>query len=325
MTIRAYEPEACKYFYIHGSIIGGPMFGYIFPDKPELKIKEFELFKAYYCGLCKSIGSECGQSTRFILNYDSSFLGFFLSSFNSSPETIKFERCIAHPFAKRPVITESEVLKYAADINVLLAYHKLEDDFHDEKSVKSAGLMGVFHSAYSKASRRNSDSVKVIRERLSELSSIEKKGCSSSDEAAEPFARLTEEVFAYRPLCRIENNEKLLRWFGYNIGKWIYLLDAYDDIEKDIKNKNFNPLLNQFCYNNEKAQDFKERIKENIKFTLTYTLSEAGKAFELMNIVKNREIIENIIYGGMYKRTLKILSGCAVPSMDKSLDRKTAI
>lgn len=295
------------------------MFGYIFPDKPELRIKEFELFKAYYCGLCKSIGSECSQVSRFALNYDSAFLGLFLSSFYSGPENIKFEKCISHPFVKKPMIKESDVLDYAADMNILLAYHKLKDDLKDEKSVKSLGLMGVFHGAYKRASLRNPEKEKVIIERLEELSKLEKSGCSSVDEASEPFAKLTEEIFAYKRLCEDKTNEKLLRWFGYNTGKWIYIIDAFDDLEKDIKNKNFNPLLTQFCYNNEKASEFKDRIRENIKFTLEYTLSEAGKAFELMDIKKNREILENIIYGGMYNKTLKVLYGVVTPSQGEEL------
>lgn len=299
------------------------MFGYIFPDKPEMKVKEFELFKAYYCGLCKSIGSCCGQAARFALNYDSAFLGLFLSSFYDRGETIKFEKCAAHPFIKRPVIKDSEILKYAADMNVLLAYYKLRDDFKDEKSIKALGLMGVFHSSFKKSSYREKGREAVIMARLNELSQIEKNGCKSIDEAAEPFAKLTEEVFAYGPLCENEDRGRLIRWFGYNIGKWIYMLDAYDDLEKDIKNKNFNPLLQQFCYNNEKALEFKNRIRQNVLFTLTYTLSEASKAFELMDIKKNREIIENILYGGMYNKTLKILKGDAHLPDIQSLQQKS--
>lgn len=284
------------------------MFGYIFPDKPELKVKEFELFKAYYCGLCKTIGGSSGQLGRLALNYDSAFLGMLLSSFNEGPEVIKFEKCIAHPFIKKPMIKDSIILEYASDINIILAYYKLQDDIKDEKSIKSMGFMGLLNRAYRKSIVRNIEKGRIIKERLSELSNLEKKGCKSVDESAEPFAKLTEEIFAYESLCKNKNTEKLLRWFGYNIGKWIYILDAYDDIEKDIKNKNFNPILSQFCYNNEKVVDFKDRVYENTKFTLVYTLGEVSKAFELLEIKKNREIIENIIYGGMYNKTIQILN-----------------
>jgi hypothetical protein len=143
--------------------------------------------------------------------------------------------------------------------------------------------------------------------RLDELSSIEKQCCRSMDMAAEPFAKLTEELFAYKPLCSDDDTERKFRWFGYNIGKWIYLLDAYNDIDDDVKDKNYNPLLIQFEYDNGDINKFKEGIKDNVSFTLTYTLSEVGRMFELMDIKKNKSILENIIYGGMYKKTLRIL------------------
>lgn len=295
------------------------MFGYIFPDKPELKVKEFELFKAYYCGLCKAIGQCSGQLGRFVLNYDSSFLGMFLSSFNEGPEDIKIENCIAHPLARKPMIRGSSILKYAADINIILAYYKLEDDYRDEKSIKSLSLMGMLSSAYKKSILRNRDKGMLIKKRLDELSELEKSSCKSIDQSAEPFSKLTEEIFAYGPICENKNTERLLRWFGYNIGKWIYILDAYDDIEKDIKNQNFNPILNQFCYNNGEAIDFKDNVKENIMFTLTYTLGEASKAYELLDIRKNKEIIENIIYGGMYNKTVQILNKRSCKKDEKPL------
>lgn len=295
------------------------MFGYIFPDKPELKVKEYELFKAYYCGLCKAIGASCGQMARFALNYDSSFLGMLISSFNDGPEVIRPERCIANPFVRKPVIKESQALRYAADMNIILAYHKLKDDFKDEGSAKALALMGVFGPAFKKSSNRNGGKEENIRQRLQELGALEKQNCRSVDEASEPFARLTEEIFAYGPLCGCSDNEKVLRWFGYNIGKWIYIIDAYDDIEKDIKNKSFNPILNQFCYNNEEVTDFKAGIKDNISFTLTYTLSQVGKAFELLELKKNKEIIENIIFGGMYNKTTQILNKRSCGKYEKPL------
>ncbi|HBM80083.1 MAG: DUF5685 family protein [Clostridiales bacterium] len=290
------------------------MFGYIFPDKGELKVKEYELFKAYYCGLCKCIGRECGQAARLALNYDSAFLGMFLSSFREEREDIKFQNCAVHPFLKKPVIGESKAIKYASNIDIILTYRKLTDDLRDGHPVRSSVPMALFYSAYKKSSKAVPVKAKIIKEKLDELSVIEKQRCDSIDKAAEPFARLTEEIFAYPPLCEDKKREKSLHWFGYNIGKWIYIIDAYDDLEDDVKRKNYNPLLIQFCYNynNEKIHDFKERIKGNVKFTLEHTLGQIGNAFDLMDIKKNKSIIENIIFGGMYKKTLQILEkrGC---------------
>lgn len=293
------------------------MFGYIFPDKPELKVKEYELFKAYYCGLCKSIGGSCGQVARFALNYDSSFLGMLLSSFNEESEVIRFERCPASPAVRKPVIRESPALEYAADMNIILAYYKLKDDWNDERSIGAAALMGMLYSAYKRAYLRNREKEKSISRGLKELYILENSNCKSVDQASEPFAKITQEIFTYPPLCSTEKREKHLKWFGYNIGKWIYIIDAYDDIESDIKGKNYNPILSQFCYNNEEVSVFKKRIRENIGFTLTYTLSQIGKTFELLDLKKNEEIVENIIYGGMYNKTLQVLDGKFIETLNK--------
>ena len=121
------------------------------------------------------------------------------------------------------------------------------------------------------------------------------------DEAADPFGQMIKVIL--RIGCQEENykKNKAIEWLGYNIGKWIYIIDAFDDIEKDIKKKNYNPLLFQFKYNNEEVEEFKDRIKEEIKFNLIHTLAQAASAFELLDL-KNKNIIENILYLGMEKK-----------------------
>lgn len=289
------------------------MFGYVFPDKAELKVREYELFKAYYCGLCKSIGKNYNQISRFLLNYDMTFLGIFLSSFALDTENIKIENCIAHVASKRPVIHNNKYLEYAADMNILLAYYKLMDDIKDEHSIKAMTIAPLLYSSHKKAENRNQNKSIFIKEKLEELSYIEKNGCSSIDEAAEPFSKLTEEIFSCELIHDYEKQQKSLRYFGYNLGKWIYLIDAFNDIEKDIKKESFNPILRVFKYSQkivtkEALESYKNSILENISFTLKYTLSQAASAFELMDIKKNKEILENIIYGGMYKKTLYIIN-----------------
>jgi len=104
------------------------MFGYILPEKPELKIKEYEIFRAYYCGVCKSIGDRFGQITRISLNYDSAFLALLLDSISRENVKIRKEKCFIHPLKKLFVARDSEVIDYASDINIILAYHNLKDN-----------------------------------------------------------------------------------------------------------------------------------------------------------------------------------------------------
>lgn len=284
------------------------MFGYILPEKPELKIKEYELFRAYYCGVCKSIGRRFGQIPRLTLNYDATFLALLLSSMRDERICVSRDRCIAHPLKKKSIIEGDNVIDYASDINILLTYYNLKDNWDDDRSFLSAAGMLALRSGYKKLRLKYRDKCDIIEAKLKELSELEAEGCNSVDRAAEPFAKLMEEIFAYKPLLEDNKNEKILRWIGYNIGRWIYIADAYDDIDDDIKSKAYNPLLRQYVFENtENAEKFKERIRERVEFNMTYCLSEIAKAYELLDIKKNDSIAKNIIYMGMLRKTEQIL------------------
>ena len=283
------------------------MFGYILPEKPEMKIKEYELFRAYYCGVCKSLGRRSGQLKRFLLNYDSTFLAVLLSAVEGVVPEVKRETCIAHPVVKRYVVKNNGIVDYASDINVLLAYYNLEDDRQDEGSVVSHAGTILLRRAFGKLKRKYSAKCDIIESRLKELNKLEKEHCASMDMAAEPFAKLMEEVTAYEPVCRDKKTCDILRWIGYNLGKWIYILDAYDDIDDDIKGKSYNPLVSQFGYKDDDVGGFKKRIRDRVEFNLTYSLDQIAKAYELLEIKNNAGILENIIYMGMLRKTEKIL------------------
>lgn len=283
------------------------MFGYIVPEKPEMKIKEYELFRAYYCGVCRSIGKRHGHLERLTLNYDSTFLAVLLSSIKDEKLNIKIARCIAHPTTKRPIIQNNSFVDYASDINILLAYYNLVDKKRDEGTFLPAAGIVVLNRAFKKLKVKYTDKCSIIEDRLDDLLKLEIAKCASMDQAAEPFAKLMEEVTAYEPLCKEEKNDKTLRWIGYNLGKWIYLLDAYDDLERDIKEENYNPLIYQYQYNKQDISEFKKVVYDKVEFNLTYSLNEIARAFELLEIKANKEILENIIYMGMLRKTEKIL------------------
>lgn len=296
------------------------MFGYILPEKPELKIREYELFRAYYCGVCKSIGKRYGFLPRLTLNYDSTFLALLLSSFAGEIINAKMEKCVVHPLSKRKIIKNSDIIDYASDMNIVLAYYNLEDDWKDEKSVLSAAGMLALKGGYKKISKKYQEKCGIIKKRLKELSVLEKQKCRSMDESAEPFAKLMEEVTAYDKLCNNEKFEKILRWTGYNIGKWIYILDAFDDIENDVKQKSYNSLIYQFDFNEkEEINEFKKRIKDRVEFNLTYSLGQIAKAYELMEIKNNAGLVENIIYLGMLRKTEQILGTGSCNKIEKSI------
>jgi len=295
------------------------MFGYIVPEKPEMKIKEYEQFRAYYCGVCNSIGKRYGQLERFTLSYDSAFLAVLLSAVANERIKVKKARCIAHPVEKRHIIVDSEIVDYISDINLLLAYYNLEDKRRDGKKLLPAAALVMLKKAVRKVKAKYGDKCRIMEARLDELVALEKARCGSMDMAAEPFARFMEEVTAYSPLCTDENVEKALRWLGYNLGKWIYLIDAFDDLEEDIRDKNYNPLIYQYKYDKQDIIDFKKDIRSRVEFNLTYSLNEISRAYELLDVKANKGILENIIYLGMLRKTEKILEIGSCSKIEKSV------
>lgn len=295
------------------------MFGYILPEKPELKMKEYDLFKAYYCGVCKSMGNRLGLASRFTLNYDSAFLAILLSSLSGEKLQVHNERCIAHPAAKRLVVKSSAMVDYASDMNVLLAYYKLKDNWQDDKSWTAVGIMAALHSAFQKIQKKYPEKSGILRSRLQELSILEKEKCDSMDKAAEPFAKIMEEITACELLPDFCKHERILRWIGYNIGRWIYIMDAYDDMERDYKKKSYNPLLLQFHYKGEEWVAFRARIRERVEFNLVSCLGEISKGYQLLQASSNQGLLENIIYMGMLRKTENILGTGSCSKDEKSV------
>lgn len=284
------------------------MFGYIMPDKPELKIKEYEVFRGYYCGLCKSMGRSFGMLSRFALNYDSVFLGLLLASVHNEELVLKKESCIANPLKRKWIVKESRSVDFAADINVLLTYYKLRDNVRDEGSWFSKLAQLAFHRGYKKSASRNKNLDNIIAASISSQLCLEDKKCCSMDEAAEPFANMMMQLLAAG--CRVDDKSisRILGWIGYNLGKWIYIIDAFDDMERDIKSGSYNPLLEQYKYENQDIRAFKEDIAEEVRLNLLQSLSQTVGSLELLNL-KNKGIINNIVYEGLYSKTERIL-GC---------------
>lgn len=283
------------------------MFGYIVPDKPELKIKEYELFRAYYCGLCKSMGRSFGLLSRFALNYDSVFLGLLLSSVHNEVPVLKKESCIANPVKRKWIVKESPYIDFAADINVLLTYYKLMDNIRDEGGWIPRLACMAFRSGYRNAASENRQLDEIISASVSAQVLLEKQKCNSVDEAAEPFADMLRQLLSAGYRGDGKSVPRILGWIGYNLGKWIYIIDAFDDIEKDIRSGSYNPILQQYRYKNQDVRDFKAEIAEEIRINLLQALSQASGAVELLEL-KNKGIINNIVYEGLYGKTEKVLN-----------------
>jgi len=282
------------------------MFGYITPDKPELKIWEFEVFRGYYCGVCKAIAKQAGHIGRICLSYDTAFLALLLDSLKNDPVKGKQQRCFVHPVQKRFMAESNPAVEFASDINILLAYYNLKDKWQDEKKLSGPIGTAVLRKGFRRVKRKYPVLVDEVNKELSFLVKLEKESTGYMDEASEPFSRIMQIIFSFPETD--EKQKKALGWIGYNLGKWIYLLDAYDDLEDNIKSGAYNPLLTQFQYKREESvQDFRDRIREKTYFNLIYTLSEMEKAFSLLDVKKNKSILENIVYSGLLLKTRNVL------------------
>lgn len=336
------------------------MLGYVRIDKGELKVREYEIYTGYYCGICKYIGREYGQLPRMALSYDAAFLALLLAGIDCTPDAPVQEHCIAHHIQKKTVI-RNKAIEYAGDIMLILAWYKLADDIADEGRLYAKGTRLVMHRIFKKLQRKHPELCQNVHQQLKALTELEKSRCDSIDMAAEAFARIMQIIFTEgarylygetvlhstyafygsndcasgtdtpnQPGCKSRRKEEqkaeeaitlsvdnmhqsttlheALSEIGYHLGKWIYLIDAADDIEENIESGAYNPLLYRFCYDStcESARQFRERIAESLNFNLYMYLSMIGKSLNSLDIRKNKGIIENVIYFGLNRKTEEI-------------------
>ena len=319
------------------------MFGYVVVNKPELKFREFDVYRAYYCGLCHSLSKRHGLSGQLTLSYDMTFLVILLSSLYEPEHSVTSKRCIVHPI-KRHNIISSEFTDYVADMNVILSYFKCLDDWHDDRSVlklayskllKKGSIGKNLNNVHATsdstddgsvaatqpsavddgsvaATQPNSDSnnqnsyftddsghlhispdysyknkIEAISSLLDELGTREKMNETNVDVVAGLFGRIMQILFV--PFDDIY--AKGLGRMGFYLGKFIYIMDAFDDVEDDVKKGHYNVFSN--CYTD---PDFETHVKD----MLTMMMAECSDAFEMLPAVDNADILRNILYSGVW-------------------------
>lgn len=261
------------------------MFGYIIVNKQEMKFKEFDVYRSYYCGFCQELKKAYGKRGQLTLSYDLTFLILLLTGLYEPKTAAGFCRCFAHPF-ERHAIRRNEYTGYAADMNLLLSYHKCEDDWLDERKAVKKVMSGLLKSRVERIRRTYPKKSGVMQEKLSEIHRYEQAGSRDIDAVSGCFGGIMAEVFAYRE----DEWETDLRRMGFFLGKFIYLMDAWEDMEKDEKKGNYNPFL----LRGEQEQDCRR--------VLTMMMAECSQAFERLPIVEYVEILRNILYSGVWLR-----------------------
>lgn len=263
------------------------MFGYVRPCRPELKCKDFDLYRATYCGLCRCLRRRYGLLAPMFLNFDFTFLALVLWSAEER-FTPCAGRCHANPLRKEPMCPDSPALEQAADESMVLTWWKLRDAVADEpfwKGLPARVLSGLLGSAYRKAAARRPEFAAAVEESLGELNRLEGEQCPSIDRTADTFARLLQ---AAAPGEGPEG--RVLGQLLYHLGRWIYLIDARDDLAEDRAACRYNPVA---------ARYGPEGDDPALKRTLDHSLELMGAALQLGDFGCRKALLENIIYLGL--------------------------
>ena len=286
------------------------MFGYITPLRPELKLKEYDRYSAYYCAVCRSLGRRFGALPRLTLSYDSVFMAMLADGVSEKEAIIEDFRCLIHPGKKKGTFASGNIgVDWASDILFLTAYYKMKDDVADEKKAAAAAGTLFMKSAFGKLEKLRHRECEAAEMRMREQGALEKASCASLDQAAEPFAKMMEELFAFGAEEFVPEKAIPFGRIGYYMGKWIYLADGLDDLEKDVAAGTYNPLLLRFGYDptKESMEDFRKRITGPMKDILYFCLAELARNYEEIPLKHNKEILDNIVYLGLRHKTEDLL------------------
>ncbi len=270
------------------------MFGYIRPLQPELKVKELEQYKACYCALCRALKENYGTPARFVLNYDFVFLAMLLWD---AGEGCEYEtgRCPLRPVKGKHMCKRSQTLDRCAGYSIILAYWKMRDTVSDEgffKGLAARVSSAVIKRAYKKAAAQYPIFADTVKTKLQELSALEKLNELSMDKTADKFAQI---LCAATPESR-EASSRAKRQIFYHMGRWIYILDAANDISDDIKSGNYNPIVARYGLVD---GEISAEIKNELRVTLKHSENLITSAYELLPENYWVGIIRNILYLGM--------------------------
>ncbi len=279
------------------------MFGYVKPLQGELKVKEYEFYKAAYCGLCRALKQK-SRILPFTLSYDFVFLAILRMAVAKEKPEIRKIRCIAHPFRKnKPALALTPSLERTASAAALLVYYNLKDDVADKKGIRKLGAAALLPLTGRVRKKNVGDGLldSVIADALALISRDEKAEAKSPYACAETFGILLGTVFADGTEGE---TKKSLFQIGRRVGRWIYLLDAADDAEKDAKKKNYNPFVLGGDY-------LRPDFAENMELALNCELAVAAEELEKLNITDPGllNILQNILYLGMPAVAERVLTG----------------
>lgn len=291
------------------------MFGYISINRPELKVKELDEYMSFYCGLCHSLRGQFGVRGQLSLSYDLTFLEMLLTGLYE-PETTQTRcKCIFHPMEKRWK-KENACMEYVADMNLLLTYLKCQDDWKDEKKTSRLLYGAAIQKNYRELVQKYPGKAERLKQQFEMLDRAEQRNSEDIDLLSGCFGRILAEIFVYRE----DEWKPIMQQIGFMLGKFVYIMDAYEDVEKDEKNHCFNPFIVK-C----KTEGFDDWVKD----VLTLTASSCAREFEKLPIILDVEILRNILYSGIWTRYEQVREKRTAESKEKgtavSKEKRTAV
>ena len=283
------------------------MFGYVKVYQPELKMGEFEQYRGVYCSLCKQLGKRYGVVSRLTLSYDFNFLALFCVAMEDGCAGFHKGRCLFNPLKKRTCCAENAQIAFAADAATILMYFKLLDTVADNRLFKSLGarlLLPFASRARKKAKARQPSLYAVVERCIQAQTALEKASTSSIDAAAEPSAQMLAAMA--ETAARTDKERQILQRFGYCLGRWIYLVDAVDDLPDDLKDGNYNPYIVSRGITDEQGI---AQTRTYALQSLNACLAECIAAYNLLSINRFDGILRNVLELGMPAVQRTVLEG----------------
>lgn len=262
------------------------MFGYVLLNRKDSTTEERKTYQEYYCGLCRALFETYGKAGEGCLSYDVTFLYLLLSDLYNMENEKKHAKCTIRPLSGRDIVL-NKYAYYSADMQILLSYYSAMDNVRDKDSSRAEKTVKNLSPYLEKLRVKYPKKTKLVEEKLSELEEKERQGCSNIDELSSCFSSLMAEIFVAEEDIWADK----LRAIGSGIGRFVYILDAYDDLEKDRKKGKFNPLL---------AMSGSENFKAEIKNYLEWAAADAASALETLPLIENLSILRNILYSGIW-------------------------
>lgn len=281
------------------------MFGYVSVDKSSLRLREYDYYRATYCGLCHSMGKCTGCLSRMTLSYDMTFVALLREAIADTPVEFEKKRCVRHPFRARRVVKGNAELEYSAYVSGILTANKIDDNIDDERGMKRFSAR-VCRAFFGKMRRRSvafsSEICGEIRALLKKLKAVEDERVRSVDIPADIFGQ----ICAYLLSFGFEGERKLVaEKIGHRVGRWIYMVDAIDDYAKDRKSGSYNPFVELYA-----GADFDGENLVSLSAMLEAELAQADAAFDLIDTdsdINRQEIIKNVLRAGMPQQVKKVL------------------